>query len=353
MAPVCAETLRIATFNAELDREGPGLLLRDIRSGEDAQVAAVVGVIAAQSPDVLLLTSFDFDLGLVALEALADRLSEAGAAYPHRFALRPNTGWSTGLDMDGDGRLGGPGDAQGYGAFAGQGGMAILSRLPVDTGAVRDFSTLLWRDLPGALLPESDGAPFPSAEVQEVQRLSTTGHWAVPVVLPDGGRLTLLAWHASPPVFDGPEDRNGRRNHDETAFWLRMLDGDLPFAPPEPPFVLLGDANLDPQDGDGRGEAMRALLAHPGVRDPQPRSAGGAAAAQTGANAAHGGDPAMDTADWPDDGPGNLRADYVLPSAELELAGAGVFWPIGDDPMAATVEAASRHRLVWVDIVLP
>ena len=129
---------------------------------------------------------------------------------------------------------------------------------------------------------------------------------------------------------------------------------------PDGPLVLLGDANLDPYDGDGRAEALTALLEHPQLQDPQPRSAGGAAAPQIGANADHRGAPALDTADWADvasDGrnaPGNLRVDYVLPSRDLRIIGAGVVWPTPDDPKAlALVEAASRHHLVWVDVAWP
>ena len=217
--PALAETLRLATWNAGLDRAGPGLLLHDILSDDDAQVAAVVQVIVALDADVLLLTGVDYDHGLVALQALDARL---GNGYPTRFALRPNTGMATGLDIDGDGRLGSPRDAMGWGRFAGEGGMAILSRLPIDEAGVRDLSALLWRDLPGAILPPG----FPETHAA-VQRLSTTGHWLVPLILPGGGTLTLMVWHATPPVFDGPEDRNGRRNHDEAALWLRLLDGSL------------------------------------------------------------------------------------------------------------------------------
>jgi hypothetical protein len=223
-----AEPLRIATYHTELSRDGPGLLLRDMRR-DDAQVAAVAQVIAAADADVLLLLGIDYDLDLMALGALADRLAALGAPYPYRFALRPNTGMATGLDLDGDGRRGGPRDAQGYGRFAGEGGMAVLSRLPIRSEEVRDFSGMLWRDLPGALLP--DGM---APDVQAAQRLSTTAHWEVPLDLPQGGTLRLLGWHATPPVFDGPEDRNGRRNHDEAAFWLRLFDGSLPLPPAGP-----------------------------------------------------------------------------------------------------------------------
>jgi hypothetical protein len=352
------DALRVATYNVNLTRRGPGLLARDILSGQDAQVAAVAAVIAEVSPDVLLLTSFDYDHGLVALGAFADLLDHLGAPYPHRFALRPNTGMQTGLDMTGDGRRATPDDAQGYGAFAGARGMAILSRHPVDTGAVRDFSNFLWRDLPDALLPVVDGVSFPSVEVFDIQRLSTTGHWDVPLLLPGGERLHLLAFYASPPVFGGPHGRNLRRNHDEVRFWSLFLDGALPMQPPSAPFVLLGDANLDPYDGDGMHQAMRNLLANPAVQDPRPASRGAVEAAQGPLNADQRGDPALDTTLWRQEpGPGNLRVDYVLPGAELTVLDAGVFWPASDDPRAAllgeTGETGSRHRLVWVDIRRP
>lgn len=338
--PAWAERLKIATWNVELDRQGPGLLARDVAGGEDAQVLAVLRVLAALDADVVLLTGVDYDRGLVTAELLADRLALSGVSYAHRFALRPNTGTQTGLDLDGDGRAGGPGDAQGWGNFAGQGGMLILSRLPVDTDAVRDFSGFLWADLPGALLPEGM-----RPEVQAVQRLSTTGHWEVPLITAGGGRLRLLAFHATPPVFDGPEDRNGRRNHDEAAFWLALFDGRLDLLPPEPPFVLIGDSNLDPADGDGRPDAIGALLAHPALNDVAPRGAHGRA------EPGHAGDPALDTAVFAQTG--GVRVDLVVPGAGLDVAAAGVMWPAPGDALPGDLAAASRHFPVWVEIVLP
>jgi len=312
----------------------------------------VTGVIAEVAPDILVLTGFDHDHDGHALAAFAARLATLGLDYPHSFAPGPNTGLATGLDLDGDRRRGGPRDAQGYGEFRGQGGMALLSRWPVDLAAARDFSAFLWRDLPGAIPP-----PLPP-EVAAVQRLSTTGHWDVPVLTPAHGTVRVLAFHATPPVFDGPEDRNGRRNHDETAFWRAWLDGALGGVPPRERFVIAGDANLDPLDGEGRTDAITALLADPRLQDPAPGSAGGveAAFAQGGANDAHRGDPALDTADWNDDAPGNLRVDYVLPSSDWQVVDAGVFWPARADPRAALLGAPSaevtRHRLVWVDLDL-
>jgi hypothetical protein len=51
-----------------------------------------------------------------------------------------------------------------------------------------------------------------------------------------------------------------------------------------------------------------------------------------------------------------MRVDYVLPSRDLEIAASGVFWPKADDAGAALLSVgaalASRHRLVWVDVIL-
>ncbi|MBN8630899.1 MAG: endonuclease/exonuclease/phosphatase family protein [Rhodobacterales bacterium] len=335
--PVGAETLRIATWNVGLDRKGPGLLVKDLAEGKDPQLGAIVGVLVALDADVILLTSVDYDRGGVALGLLADRLGLRGVDYPHRFALRPNTGMQTGFDVDGNGRTGDPRDAQGFGLFSGQGGMAVLSRLPIDGTAARDFSGFLWSDLPGDL---SDDPP----DLAAVQRLATTGFWDVPVETASGP-LHLLAWHATPPVFDGPEDRNGRRNHDETAFWRHFLEGALPMAPPPAPFVLLGDGNLDPADGEGLRDGMAALLALPALQDPAPRGSHGRG------EPGQAGDPALDTALYDD--LGGLRLDFVLPSAGLNVTGSGVMWPPADQHSMPELAAASHHFPVWIDITLP
>jgi len=331
--PALAETLRVATWNVGLDRGGPGVLLRDIMRGEDAQVDAIARVIARTEPDILLLQKVDYDHDLHALRALRDRLAQDGAHYDHVFALRPNSGMPTGLDMDGDGRRGNERDAQGYGAFSGQGGMAIMSAFPIDADAVQDFSARLWRDLPGAQLPKrADGTPFPSPEAQQIQRLSYTGHWVVPILLPSGP-LRLMAFHATPPVFDGPEDANGRRNHDEIRFWQLYLDGAFGAAP-RARFILMGDANLDPDHGDGA--AIRALLDDPRLQDPRPAHMGPA--------------PRYATVEWEQTGP--RRVSYILPSVDLQIAGAGIHWPSGGTEARDAAATASHHRLTWVDLAL-
>jgi hypothetical protein len=333
-----ADVLRIATYNADLSAPGPGLLLHDLRKEDlPPQRAAVVAVIAALDADVLVLTGVDYDLRGEALAALEQRLAAAGSPYPYRLALKPNTGVATGRDLDRNGQLGEPRDAQGWGRFAGEGGIAVLSRLPIGPD-VRDFSGFLWADLPGNLMPEDDPA-------RDLQRLHTTGAYEVPIVLKGGNSLRLLVFYASPPVFDGPEDRNGRRNHDEAAFWLRLLEGGLPMPPPAGPFVILGQTSLDPMDGDGRPQALRGLLAHPTLQDPQPRGDHGRV------EPGQAGDAALDTALYDD--LGGLRVSVILPSADLMVRAAAVLWPPDSDPMAATRAAASRHSPIWVDLALP
>ena len=315
---LAAQTLRVATFHADLTRRGPGLLLRDITDGTDPQVQAALAVIAQARPDVLLLTGFDHDLEAVALRAFVQALEGAGVPFAHFYAPPQNAGQMTAQDLDGDGRRGGPEDAQGYGKFSGVRSMALLSRFPV-TGA-KDYSGFLWADLPGSLMPGDD------AQVRAVQRLSTTGHWRVQLDI--GGKTAeVLAWSATPPLFgNGP--RNMLRNHDEAAFWLALLNGKLADAPPDHPFVLMGLANIDPARGEGDRRALSALLAHPALV-PGPDAA---------------------TVYFKS---GPMRLSYVLPSQGWQVEDAGVFDPSPGDPVADVVAQASRHRLVWVDLALP
>jgi hypothetical protein len=312
-----AEQIRVATFNTEFSRKGPGLLLRDIGRGKDAQIASVIDMLVTVNADILTLQGFDYDLENATLRAFADALADRDLAYPYLFAAPPNAGRRTTLDLDGDGKLGGPGDAQGYGRYFGQGSMALLSRYPIDQARVQDFTAFLWRDIPGALLPKTDAGPFPSIEAQTIQRLASHGAWVVPVMHPEMGQITVLTYHASPPVFDGPEDRNGKRNHDETRFWSLFLDGTFGPAPTSQ-FILMGDANLDPERGDGIGTAMQNLLAHPLLQDPLPD---------------------QPTVTFSQTGP--LRVDYVLPSTD---------WTVMNAQITQSNPDASRHSLVWIDL---
>jgi len=357
---VVAEPFRIATFNAALTRRGPGVLLQNITEGKDKQITAVSRIIKTVRPDVLLINELDHDYENLALKAFLKLLGQddgayAGIGYPYFFAPSQNTGVPSGLDLNGDGKQDGPADAYGYGAFRGQYAMALISRFPIDTLGARNFTTILWKDAPEAQLPVfEDGKPFPSFAAQEVMRLSSKGHWIVPVQLPEGRVLQVMASHPTPPVFDGPQNANGMRNADEVLFWDRLLrGGDFSDAP----FVILGDLNSDPIDGDSSHWAIARLLGNPALQDARPRSRGAEVASeeQGHANLAQKGDPKFDTSDWRDDpGPGNLRVDYVLPSKTLKVLDAGVFWPTPDEAgyglIGSDGRASSDHRLVWVDL---
>ncbi|MCF2905874.1 endonuclease/exonuclease/phosphatase family protein [Octadecabacter sp. CECT 8868] len=319
-------------------------MLRDLIRGEDPEIDAISTVIDQVSPDVLLLTDFDYDAGDAALAAFSAQLD---SPFPYLFSAQPNAGVHTGLDMDGDGRTGDARDALGYGRFLGDGGMAILSRYEISKDDIRNLTELLWKDVPGATLPTLDGEPFPSQQVHDMIPVSSTGHWIVPVLV-GPQRVSLLAFAATAPVFDGPEDFNGLRNRDELRVWEAVLDGQIGATPERP--ILIGNVNAEPFDGEGFRDGIAGVLARSDLQDPQPASEGGADAMNVG----HQGNPAFDTADWSEDGPGNLRVSYVLPSSDLSVVGAGVFWPALDDPLASLLGsdglAAGPHHLVWVDI---
>lgn len=371
-----AEPLRIATFNASLNRNAAGQLERDLATGRDPQAVAIATVIRRVRPDVLLVNEFDHDArGRSAalfhdlyLAAPRADIEAAPLRFRERHSAPVNTGVPTRLDLDRDGRSDGPGDAQGFGLFPGQYGMVIYSQLRIDRRRARSFQQLRWADMPAAALPPDWYSP----EALAVLRLSSKSHWDLPLRIGQGrvrGRvLHLLASHPTPPAFDGPEDRNGRRNHDEIRLWADYLTptrsdwivddaGRRGGIAPTASFVIAGDLNADPQDGGSHAQAVRQLLDHPRVSiAPAPRSEGAAAAAlaQGGANQAHRGDAAQDTADFGDrpPSPGNLRADYVLPSRDLVVCASGVHWPAQPDAADAAALAATDHRLVWVDVAL-
>ena len=72
---------------------------------------------------------------------------------------------------------------------------------------------------------------------------------AIVTIQIDGKTVHFLTSHPTPPVFDGPEDRNGTRNGDEPYEDLNENGvGDLEL--PDPPFTedLNGDGVVDVDD---------------------------------------------------------------------------------------------------------
>jgi endonuclease/exonuclease/phosphatase family protein len=384
------DDVRFATFNASLNRGSAGLLVTHLSDPavDDVfrrQIRNVAEVVQRVRPDVLLINEFDFDPA--AANLFRDNfleVSQNGARpieYPYAFIAPSNTGVFSGKDLNGDGIVGTTvgtvayaNDALGFGFFPGQFGMVVYSRYPIEFDDVRTFQNFLWKDMPGNRIP----TPFYSPDEVDILRLSSKSHWDIPIEI---GEKTVhfLVSHPTPPVFDGPEDRNGRRNFDEIRLWADYItpgkssyiyddEGERGGLKRGELFVIAGDQNSDPLDGDSVPGAIQQLLDNPLVNaedTPDSRGAVEATRLQGGANATHKSNPRFDTADFADTAPGNLRADYVLPRRSLEIDDAGVFWPVQSNPLFRLTGVfdpvvwgpvagfpTSDHRSVWIDIGL-
>jgi len=396
--------VRFSTFNASLNRgfnaanpaTGTGQLAIDLSTPNNAQAKNVAETIQRVNPDILLINEFDFDPAAVNLfktNYLA--IGQNGATpitdYNFTYIAPSNTGVSSGFDLNNNGvTVTTPGaagygdDSFGFGVFEGQFGMLLLSRYAIDTANIRTFQTFKWKDMPDNLLtndptpagPNNLGTFYNAAE-QDALRLSSKSHWDVPIDVGGGEIVHVLASHPTPPVFDGPEDRNGKRNHDEIKFWADYINTDKEVSAyiyddaggtggltPGASFVIMGDQNADPFDGDSYNFAIRQLLNNPEVNTGLtiPTSLGGVEQNTIDANnnLTQKGNPIFDTADFGDTGtsPGNLRVDYVLPSKDLGITNASVFWPLTTDPLFSLVGGrqsfattpTSDHSLVWADV---
>ena len=368
--PTPAGCVRIATFNIhELDREKIDQV-DDRGRGSNPQLIKAAKIIQIVRPDVLLVNEMDYDFGsgMNSPKGQNARLfferylaigqgDQKPLEFPHVVFEPVNTGVPSGLDLNNDQRTDGPEDAFGYGKYPGQYGMALYSRFPAERLGIRTFRKLLWSAMPGNLLPDGKlGKPvFYTGKQAEILRLSSKSHWDVPISL-DGVTIHFLCSHPTPPVFDGPEDRNGRRNHDEVRFWADYITGNEKasyivddngkkggFGSLDH-FVLIGDLNAEPVRGDpvdGR-RVTDLFLKHPRIQDPRPQSRGGSEA---------NGPILVDYRPFRTHSFGRL--DYVLPSKEMVVKESGIFWPALGEPHRKLVDepnAASDHRLVWLDL---
>ncbi|WP_414521341.1 phytase [Umezakia ovalisporum] len=379
-------TIRFSQFNASLNRNADGSLVSDLSTPDNTQAKAVAEIIQRNNPDVLLINEFDyFELNptqgveLFLQNYLA--VSQNGAEpvdYPYFYIAPSNTGIASGFDLNNNSAVvttpGTPGygdDALGFGNYPGQYGMLLLSKYEIDTAKIRTFQKFLWQDMPNSLLPTiaapENESPWYSPEEQAILRLSSKSHWDVPIKV-DNEVVHVLASHPTPPVFDGDEDRNGKRNYDEIRFWADYVtpgkgnyiyddQGTYGELAAGSRFVIMGDLNADPVDGDSFDDAVLQLLQNPRINTnliPSSLGATQQSEIQSRANLNHKSNPAFDTADFADGNPGNLRADYVLPSSDLPIHNSGVFWPLNTDSSFPLVNIfpfpSSDHRLVWVDV---
>lgn len=390
--------LRVATFNASLNRASLGQLAGELVVTSNTQAKRVAEIVQRVRPDVLLINEFDVDPTSAATRVLAlDRFhnnylavsqnGQGAISYPYRYSAVSNTGVASGFDLDNDGTVNTTvpasgaavgakdnygNDCWGFGWFPGQYSFAVYSKYPLQTTAIRSFQNFKWKDLPGHVMPPG----YYSTAEQNVLRLSSKNHVDIPIEVKPGQIFHLLASHPTPPSFDGAEDKNGRRNHDEIRLWKEYISnasfiyddagvfGGLSAASGEQRFVILGDLNADPLDGDSFNGAVNQLRNHALVNSaPNPASAGGAeqGALLGGANSNDIGLHANDTSYF-GVSTGNLRVDHVLPSkVGFSVANSGVYWPASTEPtygglfLSASyvqTEQVTDHRLVWMDLVL-
>ena len=371
---VYAETVRVATFNVSMEAsnyqpqgasEHSGeVLLTLLESGEHPQIRNIAEIIQRVAPDIILLNEFDYYPNSIPTAAALfvrnylnkSQQGQQAIDYPYQFTAPVNTGVASPFDLDNNGeKTGNAGDAYGWGMYPGQYGMALLSRYPIDVAAVRTFQHFLWQDMPGALqiTQPNSGEPWFTPQEWAAVRLSSKSHWDIPLTI-NGKKLHILAMHPTPPTFDGPEDRNGKRNHDEIRLMADYLsperadyiyddkgnkggfDGQR--------FVLAGDFNAADIGDKYRPGVIEQLTEHPLVNSSViPQSDGGSESAEQPYSSRF-------TAYW------GARADYVLPSRKgLTVQGGGVFWPVKASPLnrlGKDRQSSSDHRLVWMDIVL-
>ena len=368
------QKLTIATFNVSMESEnyqqeeklkGAEVLSTLLAQGNHTQIKNIAAIVQQTQPDILLLNEFDYiedpadGVKLFIRNYLNKAQSPDGKTidYPYFYYSTVNTGQPSGFDLDNDGKLTDKGaDAWGFGQYPGQYGMMLLSKYPIDVKRVRTFQHFKWKDMPGALqTKKADGSPWYSNEAWRLMPLSSKSHWDVPVLV--GSKLIhILISHPTPPVFDGKEDRNGKRNHDEVRFWSDYLSpdkagyiyddrGQKGGLPEEQAFVILGDLNSSPVEGNAYKEGIGNLLMHSRVNSSfTPQSDGGKAHSPNSPYSA------THTAGW------RMRADYVLPSKSgFKVLSSGVFWPAPGQPfyqLVADRTASSDHRLVWVKLKL-
>jgi len=355
--------VRVASYNTALSRTSSDELLAALKStfvakdksDTDKQVLATVALLQEIRADIILLNEVDFDASGEIAETLINLLRQpkdgrAELDYPFLFCQPVNTGMPSGRDFDKNGIASDKGaDALGFGDFPGQYGMLLLSRFPIDHFSSRTFQHLLWRDMPNANLPKhSSGEPWFDDEDLAVLPLSSKSHWDV-IVKVAGESLHCLCSHPTPPAFDGPEGRNVCRNQDELRFWTDYLSQAPYFVDDQrrrggfsgSDFVLLGDLNASPFEGDASRETIQNLLTHPLMAELEfPKSKGGIVHSPK-VNKAHS---VSHTAVW------RMQADYVRPSKSLNVIEQAVFWPDSNNHQFSLLKNTSDHRLVYLDL---
>jgi endonuclease/exonuclease/phosphatase family metal-dependent hydrolase len=332
------------------------------------QIKNIAEIIQRVNPDIILLNEFDrVDDSATNIHYFLEHYlsksqhNQQAINYPYFYQGAVNTGVKVNSDIDQNGKSSQlPVDAHGFGYFVGHFGMVLLSKYPIDKSAIRTFQKFKWHDMPKALKPinpETKQFWF-SDQTWKRLRLSSKSHWDIPIKINDK-TIHILASHPTPPVFDGPENRNGNRNHDEIRFWFDYINTEQGAyiyddnkqkgaLKANQRFIIMGDQNASRVEGDAimtkTSQGIIALLNSDKIQDPLPTSIGGEKHLIDNKHSIN------HTAYW------GMRADYVLPSAfGFTIKESGVFWPEANEETHRLIknrQASSDHRLVWVDVEL-
>ncbi len=349
--------IRIATYNVSLYGREAGQLSTRLEGGKDRQAKALAAVIQSVRPDILLLNEIDYQANSEVAKMFAKQYLAVSQhdlqpiEFPYIYGPPSNTGIDSSFDLNANGKLHEPDDSWGYGSYPGQYAFAILSRYAIDETSTRTFQNFRWSQLPDAIQPTHPETKQPYFEKEQWKqlRLSSKNHVDVSIAV-HGHTIHVLASHPTPPVFDGPEDRNGCRNHDEIIFWKHYIEnhsalvddaGHAGGLAEDASFVILGDLNSDLHFGDSQSDAIRSLLTHRRIQASEPRRSGLPETTKD--------EEVLDTAAF---SAGEARVDYVLPSSDIDIVKAQVFWPAQSEPNETWIHA-SDHRMVWIDVILP
>ncbi|WP_022873420.1 endonuclease/exonuclease/phosphatase family protein [Nesterenkonia alba] len=356
------DDVRVATLHADLTADPVGDVGDPLESfvdslsedGNHEQARTVAQTVQINQPDVLVLTGVSYDDDGEVAEALRSYLArgqygQTGIDYPHVFTAGTNSGVDSGADLDGDGSVGGPGDAIGHGDYPGEHGMIVFSKYPIIEDEVRTFQHFLWRDMPDSSMPEDR-----YSELEEsIFRLAQTTVWDVPVEVEGDSHLHVVATSAAAP--EDPTEVDIARAEDTMRLMTDYVSGDAWYI-----YDDEGETGGLPYGSDAvvvgtpliPGVDSSTLTTHHGVQDPQPE-----ALTEVPLETRPGGEDATDeTATRYIEAGEDQRASFVLPTTGLEVTDSAVFWP-GEGEYGYRVvnpesEYALSDRLVWADLSL-
>ncbi|MFC0582109.1 endonuclease/exonuclease/phosphatase family protein [Micrococcoides hystricis] len=353
-------SVRMATINAQLVASEEGELIAQLENGEDERAKRLAATLQTQRPKVVALTGFDYDEAEEALKLFQERYlaepqdSTDPIQYRYTFVAPVNAGVDSGSDLNHDGTVGGPEDAFGHGKFPGQGGMVLLSQLPIKESQIRTFTKFKWEDMPNNHLSETK---FTSIE-RKVMPLMSRSLWEIPVV---SGRdtISLVVTHFSVAQDLGEEQAEQGRRLDQLQFLDDFLsggdqadyivddEGRSGGIASNRQYVVLGQLNADPTDDKSQRDFLRQHAA-PGQFTSE------------GANTFFRSSSDYNSTAITDLRPQKTqgeRLNYVLAKrGTTSVVDAGVFWP---NPAAEEAvflpepdAAGITYRLVWADLSL-